>query len=324
MSQHTAPIKINGPGDLVAVVPHLLGFAPESSLVVLGLNESGLQCTFRVDLPEWTEDADQVRDLVAQLTRNNCGQAVAIVYGPEPIALAVASVTGRRLDAAGIAALDILRVDQGRYWALTCDESCCPPEGRPVPQLPEAVLSIIAAGGVARPDRAAVAALLDPAGADSRTAVAADVNQFREDEAQRDRVAWRRRELEYLNQWWEFPVLPWPAAIARLGLALADVELRDHVLSDIATHPDRARLDLWIWVARHLEDDLVAPAATVAGFAAYRCGNGVLALEAFEVALRADPSYRLAQMLLSALQSGLPPATLATIGESGSERRLSE
>lgn len=202
MSQQTTPIKINGPGDLVAVVPHLLGFAPESSLVVVGLDESGLQCTFRVDLPERTKDADQVRDLVAQLTRNNCGQAVAIVYGPEPIALAVASITGRRLDTAGIEVLDILRVDQGRYWTLTCDEPCCPPEGRPVPQLPEAVLSIIAAGGVTRPDRAAVAALLDPADADSRTAVAADVNQFREDEAQQDRVAWRHNELEYLNQWW--------------------------------------------------------------------------------------------------------------------------
>jgi hypothetical protein len=324
MSQQTTRIKINGPGDLVAVVPHLLGFAPESSLVVVGLDESGLQCTFRVDLPERTEDADQVRDLVAQLTRNDCGQAVTIVYGPEPIAPAVASVTGRRLDAAGITVLDILRVDQGRYWSLTCDGPCCPPEGQPVPQLPEAVLAVIAAGGVARPDRAAVAALLDPADADSRTAVAADVNQFRENDAWQDQVAWRRSELEYLNQWREFPVLPWPAAIARLGLALADVELRDQVLCDIATHPDRTRLDLWIWVARHLEDDLVAPAATVAGFAAYRCGNGVLALEAFELALRADPHHRLAQMLLAALQAGLPPAALATIGESGIERRLSE
>lgn len=96
------------------------------------------------------------------------------------------------------------------------------------------------------------------------------------------------------------------------------------MLYDIATHPDRTRLDLWIWVARHLEDDLVAPAATVAGFAAYRSGNGVLALEAFDLALRADPSYRLAQMLLAAHQAGLPPAALDTIGKSGSERRLSE
>lgn len=324
MSQQPTPIKINGPGDLVAVVPHLLGFAPESSLVVVGLDESGIQCTFRVDLPERTEDADHVHDFVAQLVRNNCDRVIAIVYGPEPIALAVASVTGRRLDAAGIEVFDILRVDQGRYWSPACDWSCCPPEGRPVPELPEAVLAIIAAGGVARSDRAAVAALLDPADADSRTAVTAEVDQFREYEAQRDLVAWRRSELAYLDQWWEFSVLPWPAAIARLGLALTDVELRDRVLHDIAARPDQDRLDLWIWVARHLEDDLVAPAATVAGFAAYRSGNGVLALEAFKLALRADPSYRLAQMLLAALQAGLPPAALATIGESGAAWRLSE
>jgi hypothetical protein len=324
MPQQDTPIRINGPGDLVAVVPHLLGFAPESSLVLVGINGSDLQCTFRVDLPERAEDADQVRDLVAQLMRNNCGQAVAVVYGPESIALAVASVTGRRLDAAGIAVLDILRVDQGRYWSLSCDGPCCPPEGQPVPQLPEAQLAIIAAGGVALPDRAAVAELLDAADANSRTSVAADVNAFRAIEAQQDRVRWRRGELEYVKQWWDFHLLPWPAAIARLGVALADAELRDQVLCDIASHPDRTRLDLWVWLARHLQDDLVAPAATVAGFAAYHSGNGVLALEAFALALRADPSYRLAQLLLAALQAGLPPAALATIRESGRERRLSE
>jgi len=324
MSPQTESIKIHGPGDLVAVVPHLLGFVPESSLVVAGFNELGYQCTFRVDLPEQTEDALDVPDLVGQLLRSDCGQCIPIVFGPESMAVAVTAVTCLRLSAADIEVLDVLRVEHGRYWSLTCDAACCPPEGQPVPQLSEAVLSVIAAGGVARPDRAAVAALLDPADAGSRSAVAADVNVLRGDETQRDRVAWRGRELEYLNQWWEFPVLPWPAAMARLGLALADGELRDQVLYDIATHPDRTRLDLWIWLARHLDGDLVSGAATVAGFAAYRSGNGVLALEAFDRALRADAANDRARALAEALQAGVPPheaANWAGINPPATEKR---
>ncbi len=320
MSNQTAPITINGPGDLVAVVPHLLGFAPESSLVVVGLDQSGLQCTFRVDLPERTEDAGHVRDLVDQLRRNNCGRAVAIVYGPEPIALAVGSVTGRRLDAAGIEVFDILRVDQGRYWSLTCDGPCCPSEGRPVPELSEAVLSIIAAGGVARPDRAAVAAMLGAADSEAREAVRAAVEEFLADGARLDRAEQCSRDLHAVDHCLAADALPDAHGIAALGLALGDVDVRDYALGQINTgRYEQNRLDLWIWVARHLEDDLVAPAATVAGFAAYRCGNGVLALEAFELALRADPSYRLAQMLLAALQAGIPPTALATIVKSDSE-----
>jgi hypothetical protein len=102
-------------------------------------------------------------------------------------------------------------------------------------------------------------------------------------------------------------VLPWPAAMARLGLALADGELRDQVLYDIATDPARIRLDLWIWLARHLDGDLVTGAATVAGFTAYRSGNGVLALEAFDRALAADAANDRARALYEALQAGVPP-----------------
>ena len=109
--------------------------------------------------------------------------------------------------------------------------------------------------------------------------------------------------------------LPGPDDIAAVGLALGDLDIRDYALRRINSGTfEGNRVDLWIWVARHLEDDLVAPAATVAGFAAYRFGNGVLALEAFELALRSTPHYRLAQMLMAALQAGIPPAALSRIG----------
>jgi hypothetical protein len=321
MEQQTAPIKLNGPGDLAAVVPHLLGFAPESSLVVVGLNENGLQCTFRVDLPERAEHANHVPDLVAQLMRNNCGQGVTIVFGPEPIAAAVASVTDRRLDAAGIVVLGSLRVDQGRYWSLTCDGPCCPPEGRPVPKMTEAVLALIAEGAVARSSREAVAAMLDAADPEARKAVRAAVEGLVADEDELDRAAQRSRRFHVIDRCLAADAFPGTGDLAALGLALGDLDVRDYALRQLNTgRYDQYRLDMWIWVVRHMEDELVAPAATVTGFAAYRSGNGVLALEAFELALQADPHYRLARMLLAALQAGIPPAALAGIGASSEDQ----
>jgi hypothetical protein len=70
---------------------------------------------------------------------------------------------------------------------------------------------------------------------------------------------------------------------------------------------------LWLWVARHLEEDLVAPALTVAGWCAYRNGNGVVAVEAFRLALKFSPQYRLARLLSDALQSGIPPRALDSL-----------
>lgn len=309
MSQQPTPIKINGPGELVATVPYLLGYRPASSLVIVGLG-NGLQCTFRVDLPELADEASFVRDLTPQLAQNACGRCVAIIYGPAPIAKAIATVTEQRLDAADIKLLDCLRVEDGRYWTVSCEGPCCPPEGQAIPELPEPVLALIAEGGVARTDRAAVSALLDPADAETRAAVAANIDATRALYARPDQAA-RRREFAYIEQWFEFPVLPWPAAIARLGVALLDSELRDQVLGAIDAQPDKARLDLWIWLVRHLEGDLIAGVATVAGWAAYRTGNGVLALESFDLALGADSANDHARVLLEALQDGIPPQRAA-------------
>jgi hypothetical protein len=311
MSQQTEPIRISGAGDLIAAVPYLLGFTPESSLVIVGLAANGLQCTFRVDLPERTEDARALHNFSSLLTRNGCSQAVAIVYGSEPIAEAIMAVTARRLKVAGIDLLDANRVDHDRYWSLVCDGPCCPDEGRTIPHLPEAVLELITAGAATSPDRESVAAQLDPAEPESRAAVEAAVAEVSKTEPLPDAGAARRVSFEYLVRWLNTTELPGPADIAELGLLLGTDEIRDVLCLGIDDRPDQARLDLWIWLVRHLSDQLLTGAATVAGWAAYRTGNGVIALEAFDLALRADPRNDCARWMRQALQTGVPPKDAA-------------
>lgn len=310
-----ARIRLNGPTDLLTTVPLLLGFHPDHSLVVVGLLRGELQCTFRVDLPGSADHMEHLPDLTAQLSLNECDGCVVIVYGEADLAQAVAERVSARFHAAGVEPLDLLRVAEGRWFSLTCTKSCCPAEGLPIPESSAASCEVAVAGGYAEADRSAVAAQLAPAPAGRRATVARAVTAALMADAEHDWVAQRDLDLEAIDHWMDTKTLPDPDAIAAVGLALGDLDIRDYALRRINSGRFAGnRVDLWVWVTRHLEDDLVAPAATVAGFAAYRFGNGVLALEAFELALKSSPHYRLAQMLMAALQAGIPPGALSRIG----------
>ena len=310
-----ANIKLSSPVDLITSIPLLLGFRPEHSLVAVGLVAGQVRCTFRVDLPGSADHLEHLPDLSAQLRRNDCDGTVLIAYGDREVAEAALRRSAARLAAAGAEALDLLRVTGGRWFSLSCGRGCCPDQGLPLPETTPASCEVAVAGGYAYGDRKQVAALLDPAESEARAAVAREVEHSLGAEAEADWAAQRAHDLHAVDHWLESSSLPGPADIATLGLALGDVDVRDYALRRVGGgRLPEGRADLWIWLARHLEDDLAAPAATVAGFAAYRSGNGVLALEAFERALRAQPNYRLAQMLIAALQAGVPPGALSRIG----------
>ncbi|MEV3937854.1 DUF4192 domain-containing protein [Glycomyces sp. NPDC049804] len=310
-----ARIRLNGPTDLLTTIPLLLGFHPDHSLVVVGLIDGELQCTFRVDLPGSADHLEHLVDLTQQLSLNECDGCVVVVYGEAELAQAVAERLSLRYHAAGIEPLDLLRVSEGRWFSLTCRKPCCPAEGLPIPETSPASCEVAVAGGYAEADRSAIAAQLAPAPPGRRAAVSRAVLAALTSDAEIDWGAQRDLDLQAIDHWMDQKTLPGPEAIADVGLALGDLDIRDYALRRINSgHYEANRIDLWIWVARHLEDDLLAPAATVAGFAAYRFGNGVLALEAFELALKASPHYRLAQMLMAALQAGIPPGALSRVG----------
>ncbi|GAA1663480.1 hypothetical protein GCM10009830_06010 [Glycomyces endophyticus] len=325
MNMTQARISINGPTDLLTTVPLLLGFTPQHSLVIVGLVDRRLQCTFRVDLPGSADHLEHLRDLTGQLSLNECDECVIIAYGEKEVAEASIERAASRLFNAGVTPLDRLRVDRGRWFSLTCDKPCCPAEGTPIPETTPASCEVAVAGCYAASDRAEIAEQLAPAPPGRRAAVERAVAAALAAEADLDWATQRSQDLHAIDHWLSTNTLPGPEDTAAIGLALGDLDIRDYALRRIGSGAlDANRIDLWLWVARHMADDLRAPAATVAGFAAYRFGNGVLALEAFEAALKASPNYRLAQLLMAALQAGYPPASLTNIGTAELEAAASE
>jgi Domain of unknown function (DUF4192) len=171
--QPTLVVRAGSPAALLRLVPHLLGFVPGASLVVIGVAppRDRIRVTLRYDLPD-PPAADLAAEIAAHalgvLSAQRLTAAVAIGYGSEAL---VTPVARELREAAWQAAIDLkefLRVADGRYWSYVCgNEKCCPAEGVPFDATaadPAEAEALAAVGHRVLATRAAVAARVAPLG----------------------------------------------------------------------------------------------------------------------------------------------------------------
>ena len=84
------PLRADSPTSLLAIIPTLLGFMPEASLVLIGTEPSGgtVKVTLRYDLPDPPGvgiAADIAAHGVGVLAAQRLAVAVAVGYGPAPL-----------------------------------------------------------------------------------------------------------------------------------------------------------------------------------------------------------------------------------------------
>jgi uncharacterized protein DUF4192 len=133
-SPHRPPVRITSVGGLLATVPHLLGFTPESSLVIVGATRADrVQAAFRYDLPD-PPDTAAASDIAAHaasvLARHQLTVAVAVGYGPGRLVTPLVDALCAIASGAGFWLRDVLRVEDRRYWSYLCtNPGCCPAEG---------------------------------------------------------------------------------------------------------------------------------------------------------------------------------------------------
>ncbi|MEZ0447806.1 DUF4192 domain-containing protein [Cellulomonas sp. ICMP 17802] len=247
----TTTLRVNEPREILALVPHRLGFRPRDSAVAVSLRtpRGAVGLVVRVDLPHLADPTDGptlARSLVSLLDRDTARRAILVLYterdprgedGP-------AHQAARHFREAAAQPLgDVLVwvVTADGYLALDCTDDCCPPGGRPLRDL----------------DATQVGATLVLAGsavADSREDLARirpEVGEVRRSVA-RVRRRWERRWQDALvagpdalGRWRLESIAAWRAAVAlvaaegpgsggspwgRLEVGLADKAVRDGVL----------------------------------------------------------------------------------------------
>src|SRR5262245_1957233 len=124
------PLK--SPTDVLAVVPYLLGFTPERSVVVMGMRERRVVFQARCDLPAAEDVAAVTEPLAAVVGRQAVDAALLVAYGPGAESGRTVDALRQAIESRGIDVLDALRADEGRYWSYLCSRpECCPPAGTP-------------------------------------------------------------------------------------------------------------------------------------------------------------------------------------------------
>lgn len=336
------PVTLRSPAELLVVIPHLLGFEPDRAIVVVALRDKKIGLTQRMDLPD-PDRVEEVADALVRHVLKDSAQAVLLV-GYEATAgeshALVAALT-ERLREGRVSVRDRIVVHERRWRSLDChNPACCPPDGRPLPAPDEAasaVAEFIGRGSAPLPDRNALAGQVE---AGSTASEVADLMggegvphvTLTEEEARHRLAGVWARVLEVDGD----PITVADAAVALQSLTdvathdglaalltntLARQELPHEtraLLSDITqalqAHEDvvtdsvvggvKARL---ITLCRHASDEHAAPSLTLLATYSWWHGDGALARVALDRALRCDPTYRLARLLVLMLDEGIRP-----------------
>jgi hypothetical protein len=161
------PVTLRSPAELLAVIPHLLGFEPEHAIVVLALRNNKLGLTQRMDLPQVDRATEVAHTLARHALRDEAESVLLVGYeNAHGESLPVIEALTEQLRSDGITIRDRLVVHGSMWRSLDCDQpSCRPPEGSPLPapaEVATALAEFVRQGSAPLPNRTALAQLLEP------------------------------------------------------------------------------------------------------------------------------------------------------------------
>jgi hypothetical protein len=314
-------VRLRDPAEVVAAIPHLLGFVPDESVVALSLRETGrIGLSIRLDLGDESCDGEIAGILATRMRQDGADAVIVAVFTAAPDV--GADLPRRGLvdaidDALPVRLRDALLVRDDRWWSYLCaDADCCPVEGRPVDTTSTGAAALAAVhafqGRAVLPDRESVVASLRPVQGIAAVSMGQAIDRaaaaFAGDGP--SFVAAARTHTHALLDRYAVP----PARLtddeaATVVVAAHDIELRDEMIGWTAERHDPMH-GLLRDLVRRAQPPLDAPVCTVLAWLAYSDGDGLVAATALGRALRSDPCYRLAGMLATALAAQVHPREL--------------
>jgi hypothetical protein len=314
---------IDSPDVLVAGVPHLLGFEPDESLIVLALRavpQSPVLATLRVDLPVMDDGADRT-EFVAWLrnplsTAANMCDAMLVAVWSRSKSQHKTTLIGEVADlmvSLRVPVVDGLLVDPpdrhtGRcaitWRSVWCPGSqCCPDVIHEVGALHHRAAARLFSTGTTVP-------------ADSRHDLEAELtaDDIRTQECVQPAVIpGEAREVAIIHTVsvlrGHVPITPHDVEL--VAQAVSTVRVRDTVLWELLarcdTDLDRVA-EILADMVRTTSETFAAPLATCLAIIRWQLGDGARAMIALDRALAADPEYSLAILVGGCITHGVHPA----------------
>ena len=335
------PLVARGPESLPVVVPHLVGFVPEHSFVVLGhaAGSNAAAVTMRFDIPvagfsddelvqalhAWEYSFGALKQVRADavtvvLYPGEVGESWGDVIADELPYRELAELIERLLVSLGYRVRELVCVVGDRVRSYLCESlACCPVEGTALDPSEALRLSasLVGSGSAPLRSREAIVEALLPRAADDPVRQA--VEHARPGALARqpsDVVEQVESFLHAVARWGRHrderdSTLRFNRLVATAGLVVTDLAARDYLMREIAVECDRPVLEavraVLVEAVRCAGEGELAALAAVLGVTAWMAGDGAAARVALDRALDADPAYRLAHLVMQALDGGLAP-----------------
>lgn len=294
-------LSVHSPDELVAVIPHLLGFKPEESIVFLPMG-SDLPVA-RVDLPTTPRDREvvwrSISDAYGRYAQPGSSIAIVCLTADREAATVAGHDFAARFDTVGIDTRIMLWADESRWADLDTGDM-----GHQTEAARERLATATVLTGRAQPatnrdslgeslvgDREPVAALLP----ETREAA-------RENTAKLD----GRWALARMQRFHRDGLKLSDADAARLLVAVESIPIRDRLWLDMNRGNAGTHVALWTDMTKRAPDEVRAAPASLLGFASWLSGHGALAWCALDQVPR-DKPYSLADLVAAAVQSGMHP-----------------
>lgn len=315
------PIRVRDAGDLFAAIPHLMGFHPTDSLVVLVLKDHLVSMTMRVDLPRPRHRGQLAAQLEGPLLEQGASEVILVVVCPpsehmpeelphEPLV----KVLRHQLGGVGIDVVEAVWLpscQKDARWLCYLDLDC---HGTlPDPQLSAVAAASAHEGNVTFESRAAMAAILalDPPEALERRSTMLDELVTASADAGPGTAL--RRVSDAIDAV-EHRTGPLPdKEIVALARALADPEVRDASMGFAVQPRSRLAERLWLELTRACPAPERAEPACLLAFYAYQRGDGGIASVALDVAEEACPGHALSKLVRAAVSAAFPPSEMRAL-----------
>lgn len=326
-------LTVSAPAEVLSVVPYLLGFRPDTSLVLVVCRDREVVVAARVDL----DPACSVDGYAAQFERiaiRNDADSVILVCYESDHKVAVEYLDGLLAILDGLTIVDALisseldigtdadgeRVTEHRWWSRLCaDPDCCPPGGTAYDPDSSPIAAEAVVRGIpllrSRAELARSVAGPAPERHDDLEALFGEVTAELMGTEPGDRVRLMR---DFLDGFLPEPRFLEPGECALLAALVVDIRVRDEAWCAMSRASAAVHVDLWTQVVRHTIGPFEMAPLCLLGAAGWLAGNGALQVVCIQRAEQIDPNYSMLGLLNRINEAGTPPRLWDEMSLSGS------